>query len=245
MIPAELAQILLTARAERRTIEPVTATEPLSLDEAYEVQRAGLNLRIARGERLVGWKLGYTSAAMREQMGIDSPNFGPLTDVMQRTSGADVGAWLTQPRVEPEIAVLMGTGGRIGAAFACLEVVDSVYRDYRFTLADNTADGSSAGVFVLGPELPIGDLAAIQVQFVVDGEPVAVASGAAADGDPLKGVAWLRDQLHARGFELAVGDIVLTGGLTRAFPLVLGGEVVATMDDVTVAVRRTAAGSSS
>jgi 2-keto-4-pentenoate hydratase len=237
--PDELAAEMLAARAERRTLTPLTDRMTLSLDDAYAVQRAGLRLRIARGERQVGWKLGYTSAAMREQMRVDAPNFGPLTDVMRVGSGAVVGDRLTQPQVEPELAVVTGDDGEVAAVQACLEVVDSVFTDYRFTLADNTADGSSAGLFVMGPVIDVSPaaLASVTVELLVDGVTVESATGAAADGDPMRGVAWLHQQLSARGEALRPGDVVLTGGLTKAHPLPAGGEITAVFnDDVTLTV---------
>ena len=128
------------------------------------IQQAGTELRLARGEVVVGWKLGYTSLAMRAQMGIEHPNFGPLTDAMLLGHDEAVSTSLLQPRVEPEIGLrfarsLSGTVSlddvlsAVDKAFACLEVVDSVYPDYRFRLEDNTADGSSAAQVAVGPAL--------------------------------------------------------------------------------------------
>jgi hypothetical protein len=131
------------ARRDRMACEPISSTVVLDLDDAYAIQRAGTELRVARGENVVGWKLGYTSSAMRAQMGIEHPNFGPLTDAMLLAHDGAVGASLIQPRVEPEIGLRLAqplTGevtlddvmGAVGEAFACLEIVDSVYPDYRF-----------------------------------------------------------------------------------------------------------------
>jgi 2-keto-4-pentenoate hydratase len=236
--PRAVAAELLAARAERRTIAPLTDSQPLTMDDAYRVQLAGLALRRERGERRVGWKLGYTSAAMREQMHVEGPNFGPLTDVMRAESGVEVAGRLTQPRVEPELLVVMGDRG-VSTVHACLEVVDSVYTDYRFSLADNTADGSSAGMFVVGPRLDVDPkrLADVPVQLCVDGEEVESATGAAADGDPLRGVTWLAEQLALRGCALRPRDVVLTGGLTRAHPLAEGSTISARFGEAAVTVR--------
>jgi 2-keto-4-pentenoate hydratase len=188
----------------------------------------------------VGWKLGYTSAAMRAQMGIDAPNLGPLTDVML-LADAEVPPAALQPRVEPEIAlrltrpvgpgvgvddVLEACSGPGGGAVTCLEVVDSVWAGYRFRLEDNTADGSSAGWVVLGDPLPLDDLSAVEVDLLVDGVEVERATGAAAGGHPARGVAWLAAEVHRRyGRDLAVGEVIITGGLTSAHPLPAGGRV--------------------
>ena len=215
----------------------------LTIDDAYAIQRAGFTRRIERGERLAGWKLGYTSLAMRAQMGIDQPNFGPLTDAMLMASGEAVGSSVIQPRVEPEIGLrfaqpLVGDVAlddvlaAVGEAFACLEVVDSIYKDFRFTLEDNTADGSSAAQVVVGPALPRLDrLADVSVTLCHNGDDVGSATGAAASGHPALGVVWLVSQLALQGRQINAGDIVITGGLTKAIALGFGDQVEARYDD--------------
>ena len=206
-------------------------------------------LRLARGERVVGWKLGYTSVAMREQMGIAEPNHGPLTDAMILRSGDVVPSGALQPRVEPEIGLRLARDlvgpctvdealDACGSAVACLEVVDSVWTGYRFALEDNTADGSSAAWVVVGDELPLGDLPAVTVELSVDGDVVANSTGAAAGGHPASGLAWLAGQLAGASRGLRAGDLVITGGLTAAYPLVPDGRIAATFSgavEVTVA----------
>jgi 2-keto-4-pentenoate hydratase len=246
---ATWARALLASRAARTTRDPITVTTPLTIDDAYAIQRHVTARRIESGERIIGWKLGYTSVAMRRQMGVDAPNHGPLTDAMVLASGAQVSERLVQPRVEPEIGVRMAgpVPADAGAdevqhvlddAFACLEVVDSVFTDYRFRLEDNTADGSSAAQVVVGSSLgTVVGLDEIDVVLRRNGEEVGRATGAAASGHPLAGVAWLAGQLAARGSRLEAGQIVITGGLTAAVPLAPGDEVVAVFGGrVTVSV---------
>jgi 2-keto-4-pentenoate hydratase len=221
-----------------------------SLDDAYAVQRELTALRLGRGETIIGWKLGYTSRAMREQMHIAAPNYGPLTDAMMLPDGT-VPPHALQPRVEPEIALLLARPVPLGAdvaevltccvaAYGCLEVVDSVWTDYRFTLLDNTADGSSAGWVVIGAELPLRQLDAVDVRLFADDQFVAEATGAEAGGHPALGVAWLAEQLRDDPRGLRAGDVVITGGLTAATPLRAGGAVRAEFADgrVHVAVAR-------
>jgi 2-keto-4-pentenoate hydratase len=246
---ATWARALLASRAARTTRDPITVTTPLTIDDAYAIQRHVTARRVAAGERIVGWKLGYTSAAMRHQMGVDSPNHGPLTDAMLLGSGSAVGEHLVQPRVEPEIGVrfarpvvpgasIADVRDAVADAFACLEVVDSVFTGYRFRLEDNTADGSSAAQVVVGSSLgTVVGLDEIDVVLRRNGEEVGRATGAAASGHPLAGVAWLAGQLAARGSRLEAGQIVITGGLTAAVPLAPGDEVVAVFGGrVTVSV---------
>ena len=254
--PAAAARRLVEARASGHPLDvPLTDDVPLTLDDAYAVQREVTALRTARGERVVGWKLGYTSQAMRAQMGIDAPNLGPLTDVMLLTTAGQaatgvVPATALQPRVEPEIAVRLGrslapgctvqdVADAVDGAWAALEVVDSVWAGYRFRLEDNTADGSSAAWVVLGDPVPTDDLPGLAVRLLVDGEEVATATGAAAGGDPLLGVAWLAAEAvrrYGRGVE--AGDVVITGGLTAAHPLAPGAVVSTEIGSGRAAVTR-------
>lgn len=234
MDDAQLADEIWQARRER-LIRPAPSTRGASLDiaRAYRIQELVTNHRIAAGERVVGWKLGYTSQVMRDQMGIDEPNFGPLTDVMALTSGALAPAYLRQPRIEPEVALILGAEIPIGtpaervvefiqSARASLEVVDSSWTNYRFDLGDNTADSSSAGAFVLGDVLPLDDLVSVSVRLEITGEEPQSGTADAAMGNPLTALAWLVDQLGVRGEALPTGTVVLTGGLTKAMPLAPG-----------------------
>jgi 2-keto-4-pentenoate hydratase len=256
--PVEAALRLRQARRAGRTLDTLLSDSlSLSLDDAYRVQDQVTALRLAAGERRAGWKLGYTSAVMRAQMGIDAPNFGPLTDAMLLSSPALLPGGELQPRVEPEIGLRLRrplTGpcsvdqalDACDGALACLEIVDSVWSGYRFTLEDNTADGSSAAWVAVGPSLPLEDLASLPVALSVDGAEVERATGAAAGGHPAAGLAWLAEQLAARGLALEPGDLVITGGLTSAQPLRAGGRISAVFGvgaSVTVEVGRPRASS--
>jgi 2-keto-4-pentenoate hydratase len=235
--PSTVAAALDDARRAGRTLD-VEAFEVGDLVSAYAVQRALTSLRLGRGDAVVGWKLGYTTAAMRQQMGIAAPNYGPLLASMQ-VRGAVPAATLLHPRVEPEIALVLAEDPGRGAspervlsacARACLalEVVDSVWTDYRFDLEHNTADGSSAAGFVLGDELSLRP-ATIAVTLVVDGPPSSsgeptepVEQGLGSLAAAAESVAWLVGRLDEEGRALRAGDVVLTGGLTRAVPLGAG-----------------------
>jgi 2-keto-4-pentenoate hydratase len=240
-----LADELWTARSERRLLDVDELIgrrgRDWSIGDAYLVQEMLVQRRRDRGERHVGWKLGYTSLAMREQMGISEPNFGSLTDAMILRNGDAVPPTVIQPRVEPEIAVRLGVdlgpapssaeiAASVDTANACLEVVDSVWSGYRFRIEHNTADGSSAAYVVLGGAIAVDDLSTVTVRFCRNGDDVAVATGAAASGDPLIGVAWLATQLASTGRRLRAGEIIITGGLTAAIPLDEGDCVEATFD---------------
>lgn len=230
----------LAARLQRASGD-IQAGAPLSGDfpdlteaDAYMIQAELLRLK---GGARTGYKLGFTSAAMREQMGVDHPNSGVLLADMRLPEQRLPAGALIQPRVEPEIAILLRrdlrgaqlTPEQVAAATAAvlpaIEVVDSRYRDYRFKSVDNIADNSSAARYLLGAPRAlsdVGDLRLIGVLLSIDGVLVDQGLGVAALGSPLAAVAWLAGHLSARGEGLQAGEVVLTGGLTRAYALAPG-----------------------
>jgi 2-keto-4-pentenoate hydratase len=238
----QIAERIVQARARRRSLRPLTDSIPLTMEQAYRIQAAVTGHRVASGQRVVGWKLGYTSQAMREQMGVKEMNFGPLTDVMALPDRAKVPADVVQPLVEPEVAFVMAHElhapcdvGQVLRATAevraCLEVVDPIWTDRRFRIEDNTADGSSAAFYVLGEPINPDNLPDVQVTLQHDNATAATATGAAAAGHPANAVTWLATQLAQRGDSLHAGDVVLTGGLTRAIPLEPGHRITAAFFD--------------
>jgi 2-oxopent-4-enoate/cis-2-oxohex-4-enoate hydratase len=236
-----LAAELHLARRERRTVTPLTERWPgFTVAQAYEVQAAGVQARLADGEVIVGGKLGFTSAAMREAMGVAEPNHGWLTDAMVLHDELVDPAAFIHPKVEPEIAFVLGadlvppvTVAQVLAATrgvaACLEVVDSRYHDFRFRAPDNIADNSSAGAVRLGDPHPVGgtDLRTCGVVVTVGGVVVHTAAGAAAHDHPAAAVAWMAN--HAERV-LRAGDVVISGGLTAPVDLRPGTVVTVDID---------------
>lgn len=213
---------------------------------AYRVQELVTAGRLAAGGRIAGWKLGYTSAVMREQMGVVEPNYGPLLDRMILADAAVVPADVVHPRVEPEIAAVIGADVHPGEPVlpavaswhAALEVVDSVWEDYRFDWELNTADGSSAAYVVLGPALADDLVGNLEVSLVVTGSEEQRGHDSAAMGDPRQALAWLGHRLAERGRGLHAGDVVITGGLTRAVPLPSPGTAEGRFGEVVVTAHR-------
>ena len=250
---AHVEAVAARIRAARAAGVPVPVDDgPRAQDQAtaYAVQRMLVGDRLARGERVVGWKVGYASAVIREQMGVRDPNLGPLTDAMLLADGDRLPDPGLHPRVEPEIAVVLDADVAPGTALSpadlpvrelrlALEVVDSAWADYRFAIGDNTADSSSAAFGVLGPVLPAdtvwGDLL---VELLLDGEVVDTGRADAAMGDPVASAAWLAGAVASAGYDrgLRAGDVILTGGLTRAMPLRPGAVACARAGGVVVAV---------
>ncbi|GHH82101.1 hypothetical protein GCM10018793_41090 [Streptomyces sulfonofaciens] len=237
---ARQASLLLAARRQRVLLEPLSEREPLDLGDAYRIQDKVNEARLRSGDRPAGYKLGYTSKPMREQMGVSAPNHGLLTDRMLLPNDGTTDPALLQPRVEPEVGLVLGRplAGLITRhealravkyAAACLEVVDSVWADYRFTAEDNTADGSSAAQVVLGPLLPVlpHSLAHTGVVLHRNGVTVATSSAAAASGNPIDSLVWLVHRLHEQSTGLEPGMLVITGGLTPAVELAPGDVVEA------------------
>ena len=235
------AAALRRARIDRAPIEVLTARWP-ELDEAgaYAIARA---TRALAGSPRVGYKLGYTSAAMRAQMGVEHPNYGELVQGCGIAHDGEVAMHaLIHPLVEPEIALTLGrdVGAPVADADAmraavatvhpALEIVDTRYLEYRFRACDNIADNSSAALYVLGPGViadSLPDLVDVGVTLAADGEVLERGTGAAALGDPLLALAWLANRLIDDGAPLRAGEIVLTGGLTRAHAAKAGIHFVA------------------
>jgi 2-keto-4-pentenoate hydratase len=238
------ADALTAARRELRAIPPLTDAFP-ELDQAtaYEVQR----LQRGAAGPLAGWKLGVTSRAKQKQVNIDAPVYGYLA----ASDALDLGEALVvaqqiQPRAEPEIVLVLGrdlegphvTASDVLAATASvavgIEILDSRYENYRFTIPDVVADNTSAGRYVVGAPVPLGDIDLRLVGVVLEhnGEVFGTASGAASLGHPAAAVAWMVRSLAAHGEGLRAGEIVLSGGLTAAAPLRTGDVVVASIDRI-------------
>ncbi|GAB3467395.1 2-keto-4-pentenoate hydratase [Actinophytocola sediminis] len=232
---------LRAAATDRVARHPITDDWPdLDLGTAYRVQT---ELVAARGERTVGVKLGLTSRAKQQRMGIDAPLTGWLTDGMVLDAGVPVPVGeLIHPRVEPEIVFVLGDRlagpgvtptsamAAVSGVAAGLEVIDSRYRDFRFTLPDVVADNASSARFVVGEQLRDPrdlDLGLEACVLRVGGEVVDTATGAAVQGHPANALALAANALAERGRALEPGWLVLTGGLTDAVPLIPGRPVVA------------------
>jgi 2-oxopent-4-enoate hydratase len=237
-----LADELAGAERTGRPIAPLTERVPdLSVDDAYRIQRRNVARHVDAGARVVGRKIGLTSAPMQRMLGVDEPDFGVLLDTM-RVADGDVLAIdaLLQPKAEAEIAFVMaqdlqGPGvdalaaaQAVAGAVAAIEVIDRRVADWRIKLPDTVADNASSGRFVLGGPLtpPAGlDLRLVGVVLTVGGVVAETGAGAAALGDPLRCVAWLANKLAEFGEGLKAGDVVLSGALHAAVAVAPGQTV--------------------
>lgn len=237
-----LAARLIAAEAECTEILPLSQAVQLSIDDAYRVQDEVLRLKQERGEPVIGGKLGLTSRAKQIDMGVDNPLYAFVTSTMLHDAATVVDlSTLIHPRVEPEVVFVLkeelaGPGITAGdvldaTASVCagLEIIDSRYQAFKFTLQDAVSDNASSALFVLGNEFvePPEDLSLLGCVLEVNGKQVATAAGAAVCGDPAQAVAWMANAAGRRGRSLKPGWLVLSGGLTAAVPLRSGDCVTA------------------
>jgi 2-oxo-3-hexenedioate decarboxylase len=238
----DIADELIAAEREHKAIGQFSDNYPdFDLDTAYLAQRAFVQSKLDAGERLVGYKLGLTSRNKQQAMGVDSPLYGRVTSGMICGYGEPVRLdRFIHPRVESEIAFLLArdieppaTVISVLAAteivFGAVDVLDSRYEGFKFTLTDVVADNASAGGFYLGSVTrrpsEVEDLGLIGCVVRVAGEVVMTAAGAAVMGHPAASVAWLANQLAAEGEVLKAGQLVFSGGVTAPVPVVAGGSV--------------------
>jgi 2-oxo-3-hexenedioate decarboxylase len=248
MTAQEIADVLIDAERQRKGIAQFSDTDPnIPVETAYAAQKAFIQSKLDAGETFVGWKLGLTSRNKQRAMGLDAPLYGRVTSGMLSTHGDPVRLdRFIHPRVESEIAFLLArdveppaTIASVLAAtdvvFGAVDVLDSRYESFQFTLSDVVADNASAGAFYLGPiaKRPdqLVDLALLGCVVRVDGDVVMTAAGAAVMGHPAASVAYLANELAAAGEDgLKAGQLVFSGGVTAPVPVAAGGSVTFEFD---------------
>jgi len=225
----ETAQALDKAAREASAIPQLTKTWSLSIEDAYAVQAAANGLRLERGEKRVGVKLGFTSRAKMAQMGVRDLVWGCLTDQMLVADGGsiDKSAYI-HPRVESEVAFLLRRplAGSVTLAEAmssveavapALEIIDSRYVDFKFSLADVIADNCSSAGFVVGAwRTPRFDYSNLGLVMEFNGRPVQIGSTAAILGHPARSLVEAARLTAAAGEQIEAGWIVMAGAVTVA-----------------------------
>lgn len=227
----QLADDLYEAWRSVATVPPPVERVPeLTVSDAYAIQQRVIAARERAGARRVGRKVGLTSAAMQEMLGVDEPDFGVLLDEMVVTGEVDA-TRLIAPRIEPEIAFTLGarlegdvTVDEVLAATrtvrGALEIIDSRVEGWRITIVDTVADNASSALVVLGDV----ELAPKEVDFLAEratmrvGDEEVSGTGDAVLGHPAAAVAWLARALAEHGERLEAGDVVLPGSMARALP---------------------------
>ena len=235
----QLGDELHAALAECRMVEPLTNRHAdITTEDAYAIQQRLNARRLAAGERIIGKKIGVTSQAVMNMLGVHQRDFGMLTDAMVYNEGQAIEAkTLIQPKAEGEIAFLLKrdlqgpgvTAADVLAAtegvMACFEIVDSRIRDWKIKIQDTVADNASCGVFVLGDRVvdPRGlDLVTCGMVLEKNGEVVVTGAGAATMASPLNAMAWLANTLGRLGVPLKAGEVVLSGALGAMVPVKAG-----------------------
>ncbi|HWU05948.1 MAG TPA: fumarylacetoacetate hydrolase family protein [Streptomyces sp.] len=215
------------------------------VEAAYAVQTRLAAERIEAGATVVGRKIGLTSTAVQQQLGVDQPDFGVLFDDMAYSDGSAVPAEaILQPRVEAEIAFVLKddlteglldhaqVSGAVDHAVAALEICGSRVADWDISFGDTVADNASAGGYVLGTrQVPLTDFDPVtaEMTMMIDGETVSTGNGAACLGDPVNALVWLARQARDLGSPLRAGQVVLSGALGPMRPVTPGNAVQATV----------------
>jgi 2-keto-4-pentenoate hydratase len=229
------AQSLLRAEQHGKRIPLLSSRFDASdLTTAYAIARKVHHLK---GGAVGGYKLGYTSQAIRAQMGIFEPNFGryPASAVLQADPDGIVRlTGLVHPRIEPEITLIMGevlsgpgvtpkdVDNAIATAHLSFEIVDTRYTDYRFTAFDNIADNSSAARLLIGDHVSLAKLRSLSTAEATLFESDVLLQQCSETNlfaTICQNVAWLVNRLAEDGESLDAGTFVMTGALTKAFPV--------------------------
>lgn len=233
MIPNAI-QLLDEAFEKHMSIdEPLSTTNPeLSIDDAYAIQISRIETALSNGEVISGKKIGLTSAAMQNLLGVDQPDYGHLLQSMEVLNGGTISlSKLFQPKIEGEIAFVLKddlvgpnvTPADVLAAtdyiIPAIEIVDSRIKDWKIKLVDTVADNASCGLYVLGEnkvKLNGIDLKEIEMQLLKNGEVINEGKGTDVLGDPAICVAWLANKLSEYDVTLKAGEVILSGALSAA-----------------------------
>ena len=235
----QLGDELYEALVAGKTLAPLTSRHAdITIEDAYHIQQRMLSRRLDKGEKVIGKKIGVTSKAVMNMLGVHQPDFGYLLDGMVYNEGESIPMdTLIQPRAEGEIAFLLKkdlqgpgvTAADVLAAtegvMACFEIVDSRIQDWKIKIQDTVADNASCGVFVLGDQLvDVADLDLATCGMVLEknGEIVVTGAGAATMGHPVNAMVWLANTLGRLGIALKAGDIVLSGAMGAMVPVKAG-----------------------
>lgn len=237
---AQIAELLDTAASTAKAVDQISKTTPITLQESYEIQALSIDKRLGRGEKMTGYKLGFTSKAKMEQMGVHDVIWGRLTDQMEITDdGISVEKGI-HPRIEPEIAfrvkktidrlitnenVLEYIDGIAGA----LEMIDSRYENFKFSLEDVIADNCSSSGYLIGPWHSADTQSNyVAINLIINGETVQTGSSHAILGNPLESIAEASKMMVKYNHSIPAGSIILAGAATSAVYLKSGDQIEGT-----------------
>jgi 2-keto-4-pentenoate hydratase len=243
----EAADALAAAERDRSPIPPLRETWPeLDVVDAYEIQLLNIRRRLDAGTTVNGHKVGLSSNAMQEMMGVDEPDYGHLLSDMEVFSDRPVPAdRYCYPRVEVEVGFVLGEDlpgegcteqdvvDATEAVAPAIELIDSRIADWDIRIGDTIADNASSAGYVLGPDRvkPTDvDLTSIEARLIRNGDQVAEGRSDAVLGDPLIAVAWLARKVASFGVRLEAGNVILPGSVHRAVDVRPGDDFEAVFD---------------
>ena len=240
----ELGDELYAALRSNSTVMPLTEREnDITITDAYHISLRMLEQRVGKdGESVIGKKIGVTSKAVQDMLGVFQPDFGFLTDAMAYPDAANIPIEnnLIQPKAEGEIAFrlkkdLTGPGvteqdvlDATETIMPCFEVVDSRIDNWNIKIEDTVADNASCGVYVLGTnevDPRAYDLPNLKMKVYKNGELHSEGLASAVQGNPLTAVAWLANTLGEFGIPFKAGEVILSGSLVPLIPVVPGDEM--------------------
>jgi len=242
----KLGQELFASLRSGEPIAPLLERHPsMTIDDAYHISLAFLDARLkANKETVVGKKIGVTSPAVQNMLGVFQPDFGFLTDAMWSEGQVHMDCHIA-PRAEAEIAFKLKSGlkgpGVTGADVLaateyvqpCFEIVDSRIKDWNIKIQDTIADNASCGVFAMGAEKvdPYAfNMAELEVVVEKNGKEISRGLGSAVQGAPENAVAWLANTLGEYDIPFEAGEIILSGSLVPLEPVVRGDQMLATIE---------------
>jgi 2-keto-4-pentenoate hydratase len=243
----QAAQALWAAEQTRIAIPPLTAEHPaMDVVDAYEIQLINIRRRLDAGHLVRGHKVGLSSKAMQEMMGVDEPDYGHLLDDMFVFEDEVVDtAELCYPRVEVEVGFILGDSLPAPGCNAAdvlratayvvpaLEIIDSRIENWKISLCDTIADNASSCRVVIGARatrIDQVDLRTVGATLRRNGNIIATGSAGAVLGNPVTAVAWLANKVHRFGVKLEAGHVVLPGSCTRAYDVSPGDNLRADFD---------------
>lgn len=243
----EITDILFHAEKNRVAIKKFVDQYPeLTIDVAYTVQEKLIERKCQEeGTNIAGWKLGLTSKAKQRMMGVHEPSYGVLLENMALDidESASVAPFI-HAKIEPEIAFVMKKdldGPVVTVAdvldatdyvAAAMEIIDSRYENFNFTLPDVIADNSSSSRYFVGKpqQLASIDLERMGCVFKKGDQVIATTTAGSVMGNPARAIAWMANKLLARGQMVRAGEVILSGALTGAETITVGGSYCVKFD---------------
>ena len=229
------AKALYDSLKSGQTIAPLRDHINNDIPTAYAIQQELITLRMKDGERIVGKKIGLTSPAVQQQLGVDQPDYGILFHTMDRSATGTISmSELMQPKVEGELAFVLGADlpnedvtleelkAAIAEVRASIEVVGSRIEGWNIRISDTIADNASGSHYILGQEgKPLAEVQTAEVRMALkkNGAVASEGSGAACMGDPLNAALWLAKTMAAGGRPLMKGEVLLSGALGPMVPV--------------------------